>query len=125
MLYFQSFDEVFSAFKRRFGLIVLITFIGCVFSVYAALNQTPTYNAIAVVQIEDAQVSGAMTGDDGDRSSLDGRRTVRLIEQRVMARDVLLEIIEEYELFATIRQHVDQPHGPAGTSRMTEHANTG
>lgn len=102
MLYFQSFEEVFSAIKRRVGLIVLITLIGCVVSVIVALTRTPVYNAIAVVQIEDAQVAGTNTSAGAmtdTRASLDARRTVRLIEQRVMSRGSLLEIMEVHDLF--------------------------
>lgn len=100
MLYFQSFDEVYSALKRQLGLIVLITVIGCVVSLIFALTRTHIYNAIAVVQVEDAQVSGATIGAGGEtRDSLDGRRTVRLIEQRIMSRGTLLEIMDKYDLY--------------------------
>jgi uncharacterized protein involved in exopolysaccharide biosynthesis len=102
VLYFQSFEEVFSALKRRLGLIVLITLIGCVVSVAVALTRTPVYNAIAVVQIEDPQVSGTnyTPGAAIDpRGGLDTRRTVRLIEQRVMSRGSLTEIMETHNLF--------------------------
>lgn len=102
MLYFQSFEEIFSAFKRRLGLIALITLIGCVVSVAVALTRTPVYNAIAVVQIEDAQVTGtnSSAGSMVDRrAGLDARRTVRLIEQRVMSRGSLVEIMETHDLF--------------------------
>lgn len=102
MLYFQSFEEVFSALKRRMGLIVLITLIGCIVSVAVALTRVPVYNAIAVVQIEDPQVAstnstpGAATDA---RGGLDTRRTVRLIEQRVMSRGSLVEIMDTHNLF--------------------------
>ncbi len=102
MLYFQSFEEVFSALKRRKGLIALITLIGCVISVVVALTRTPVYNAIAVVQIEDAQVAGTNSSVGSmvdNRASLDARRTVSLIEQRVMSRGSLVEIMESHDLF--------------------------
>ena len=102
MLYFQSIEEVLSALKRRKGLIAAIVFLGCVISVIVALLQTPVYSAIAVVQIEDAQVAGtntsAGTTTEG-RSSLDARRTVRLIEQRVMSRGTLNEVMDTHGLF--------------------------
>jgi uncharacterized protein involved in exopolysaccharide biosynthesis len=84
------------------GLIILITLIGCVISVLIALTRIPVYNAIAVVQIEDAQVSSpsSVPGSAPDpRSGLDARRTVNLIEQRVMSRDSLLAIMDKYDLF--------------------------
>ncbi|MCL3881770.1 Wzz/FepE/Etk N-terminal domain-containing protein [Marivita sp. GX14005] len=102
MLYFQSLDEVLSALKRRIWLIVAITLIGCVVSVVVALLREPVYNAIAVVQIEDAQVAGTNTSAGAiaeSRASLDARRTVRLIEQRVMSRGALFEIMDTHGLF--------------------------
>jgi len=102
VLYFQSFEEVFSALKRRMGLIILITLVGCVASVIFALTRPPLYNAIAVVQIEDAQVASTNStpgAAEDPRSSLDARRTVRLIEQRVMSRGSLVEIMDMYDLF--------------------------
>ena len=102
MLYFQSFDEVLAALKRRMGIIVLVTLLGCVLSVIVALTRTPVYNAIAVVQIEDAQVAGTNTSAGSvaeSRASLDARRTVRLIEQRVMSRGSLVDIMDTYDLF--------------------------
>ena len=105
MLYFQSFEEVLSALKRRKGLIALITVIGCVISVIVALFSQPVYNATAVVQIEDAQVAGASTTVGApmeNRSSLDARRTVSLIEQRVMSRGTLNEVMETHGLFTDI-----------------------
>ena len=115
MLYFQSFEEVFSALKRRMGLIILITLIGCVVSVLVALTRVPVYNAIAVVQIEDAQVSSPSSipgGAPDPRAGLDARRTVSLIEQRVMSRDSLLAIMDRYDLFTefpniTLSQRLD------------------
>ena len=105
MLYFQSFEEVFSAIKRRLGLIILITFVGCIISLAVALSRIPVYNAIAVVQIEDAQVAGTNTSVGAmvdNRASLDARRTVQLIEQRVMSRGSLVEVMDKYDLFNDI-----------------------
>ena len=102
MLYFQSFEEGFSALKRRMRLIMLITFVGCIIALVIALSRIPVYNAIAVVQIEDAQVTGTNTSVGAmvdTRASLDTRRTVQLIEQRVMSRGSLVEIMDKYDLF--------------------------
>lgn len=102
MLYFQSLDEVFAAIKRRLWLIILITLIGCVLSVLIALSQIPVYKATAVVQIEDAQVSSTNASPGAPTNAgagLDARRTVRLIEQRVMSRDSLVDIMDTYGLF--------------------------
>lgn len=105
MLYFQSFEEVMLTLKRRRVIILTLFFLGCIASLVLALSTTPTYNAIAVVQIEDAQVAGTNTSAGAmvdNRASLDTRRTVQLIEQRVMSRGSLVDIMDEYDLFTDI-----------------------
>jgi uncharacterized protein involved in exopolysaccharide biosynthesis len=118
---FQSVAEILSALRRRVVLILVVAFLGCVFSVYYALNQPKTYEATAVVQIEDAQVpdqlAGASVSDDNA-----GRR-VRLIEQRLMARDNLVVLMEKYDLFSedptmTVNQRVDNMRDAARIQEM-------
>ena len=102
MLYFQSLSDVLSALKRRMYLILLLAMFGSIAAVVFATLREPVYSAIAVVQIEDAQVTGATTSvvaTADQRSSLDAMRTVRLIEQRVMSRGTLEEIMDEFDLF--------------------------
>ncbi|WP_425097880.1 GumC family protein [Tropicibacter sp. S64] len=94
---FQSFDEIKSALKRRAWLIVLITFVGCVLSLNYAISQIKTYEATAVVQIEDARVPDQLAGAN---AAEDAARRVRLIEQRLMARDNLIRIMDKHDLFA-------------------------
>ncbi|WP_306132501.1 chain-length determining protein [Roseivivax marinus] len=97
MTAFQSSDEVFAALRRRAFLIVLLTALGCAASVWVALQQDKLYEATAVVQIEDARIPDRMTGQAAPE--VDPGRRVRLIEQRLMARDNLLSLMEEYGLF--------------------------
>ncbi|MFW2542728.1 Wzz/FepE/Etk N-terminal domain-containing protein [Primorskyibacter sp. 2E107] len=94
---FQSLDEVVSALKRRAWLIVLITFVGCVLSLNYAISQIKTFEATAVVQIEDASVPDQLAGAT---AAVEGAaHRVRLIEQRLMARDNLIRIMEKHNLF--------------------------
>ncbi len=95
---FQTFDEVISALKRRAWLIALITFVGCVLSLNFALSQMKTYEATAVVQIEDARLPDQLAG--ASAAAEDAAHRVRLIEQRLMARDNLVRIMEKHNLFA-------------------------
>lgn len=94
---FQSFDEVVSALKRRALLILVVTVVGCLLSLNFALNQSKTYEATAVVQIEDARVTDQLAGAS---AQTDSSRRVRLIEQRLMARDNLVRIMEKHDLFS-------------------------
>jgi tyrosine-protein kinase Etk/Wzc len=117
---FQSVEEIVSALMRRAVMILAITFLGCVVSVYYALSQPKSYQATAVVQIEDAQVpdqlAGASLTDD------DAARRVRLIEQRLMARDNLVRLMDQYDLFSedptmTVNQRVN---GMRSAARIQE-----
>ncbi len=95
---FQSFDEVLSALKRRMWLILLITFVGCLAALNFALGQIKIYEATAVVQIEDAQVPDQLAG--ATAANENAARRVRLIEQRLMARDNLVRIMDKHQLFS-------------------------
>lgn len=95
---FQSIDEVFAALRRRAWLILIVTFVGCVLSVHFALGQVKEYEATAVVQIEDARLPDQLAGASATQNA-DASRRVRLIEQRLMARDNLVEVMEKHDLF--------------------------
>ncbi|SLN22461.1 Putative tyrosine-protein kinase in cps region [Roseivivax jejudonensis] len=100
MSQFQSLSEVFAALRRRAFLIVLVFVLGCAASVFIASQQGKLFEATAVVQIEDARVTEDMT--DSMTAQATGReasRRVRLIEQRLMARDNLIEILDTFDLF--------------------------
>lgn len=94
---FQSFDEVFSALRRRARIIIAITFVGCMLSLFFALSQSKVYETTAVVQIEDARVPDQLAGATAQAE--DAARRVRLIEQRLMSRDNLVRIMEKHQLF--------------------------
>ncbi|GGF62872.1 Uncharacterized protein involved in exopolysaccharide biosynthesis [Mameliella alba] len=98
MSQFQSIGEVFAALKRRALLILVVTFLGCLASLYYAMGQTKVFEATAVVQIEDAQVPDQLAG--ALAATNDAARRVRLIEQRLMARDNLVRIMEKHALFS-------------------------
>lgn len=89
-----SFRDMKTVIIRRLPIIVLVAAIGCVLSVWFALQQPKLYEAIAVVQIEDAKIVDTRTG------RTDAAQRLQLMEQRMMARDNVIEIIEDYNLFA-------------------------
>ncbi len=107
---FQSLPEIFAAIRRRLPLIMALTLIGCVASVISALNTDRSYQATAVLQMEDAIVPDSLVGATAEvgRSA----RRVQLIEQRLMARDNLVRIMDEYDL------HNDDPNMPI-TERLS------
>ncbi|WP_323765904.1 chain-length determining protein [Marinovum sp.] len=89
-----SFSDLKNVLRRRLPLILLITVLGCALSVYFALRQPKVYEAIAVAQIEDATIIDTRTG------RTDAAHRLTLIEQRMMARDNVIEIIEDFDLYA-------------------------
>jgi uncharacterized protein involved in exopolysaccharide biosynthesis len=62
------------------------------------LQQGKEYEAIALVQIEEALVPDQLAGATAPQQE-SARRSVQLIEQRLMARDNLLRIMDEHGLF--------------------------
>ena len=89
-----SFSDMKTVLMRRLPLIVFVAAMGCALSVWFALQQPKVYQAIAVVQIEDAKIIDTRTG------RTDAAQRLQLMEQRMMARDNVIEIIEDYALFA-------------------------
>ena len=123
---FQSFGEVLSAVRRRAWLILLVTFVGCLASLTYALSQIKAYEATAVVQIEDARVPDRLAGAGTDQGG--GLRRVQLIEQRLMARDNLVRIMETHDLFAddptmTMKQRVFRMRQAARIEEIINNAN--
>jgi uncharacterized protein involved in exopolysaccharide biosynthesis len=94
MTQFGSLADILNALYRRLPVIVLVTAIGCVVSIYLALQMPRVYETTALVQLEDARVIDVRTGQT------DAAQRLQLIEQRMMARDNLVEIIEDYGLYA-------------------------
>ncbi len=94
---FQSIGEVLAALRRRSLLMLAIILLGSVVSLYAALSQVKTYEATAVVTIEESQVPDTLVGTTAP--SQDTARRVQLIEQRLMSRDNLVRIMQDHGLF--------------------------
>jgi uncharacterized protein involved in exopolysaccharide biosynthesis len=90
---FQSISEVMAALRRRAFIIALIVFSGSILSVWYALKQEKSYAATAVVQIEDPRVTTE------ENPSAGNQRRLQLIEQRLMARDNLIRVMDKHELF--------------------------
>ncbi|SDY49720.1 GumC family protein [Citreimonas salinaria] len=94
---FQSLDEIIAALRRRAFVILVITITGCILSLFYALQMPKVYEATAVLQVEEARVPGGLAGAGTETGQ--ASRRVRLIEQRLMARDSLLAVMEKYDLF--------------------------
>jgi uncharacterized protein involved in exopolysaccharide biosynthesis len=82
--------------RRRFWMIVCITFLGSVFSVLWALSIPHAYRSSEVIQIEQPQVADTLAPSTVESSAA---RRLQLIEQQLMARNSLVDIIERFNLY--------------------------
>ncbi|UWR23519.1 DUF874 domain-containing protein [Sulfitobacter sp. S190] len=82
--------------RRRLGVISFVVIAGCFASIFWALSYPHIYQASEVIQIEQPKVN-----DELARSVVDGSsaRRLQLIEQQLMARGTLEEIIAQYGIY--------------------------
>ncbi|WP_420569063.1 Wzz/FepE/Etk N-terminal domain-containing protein [Thalassovita sp.] len=94
-----SFSSIISALLRRFWLVFWITALGSIAAVVFALNRPAVYETSAVIQFEMAQVEENLTSPGAASRSTSVETRLKLIEQKLMSRDSLLEVIEKFDLF--------------------------
>ncbi|MEN8894239.1 GumC family protein [Planktotalea arctica] len=93
----RTVGEFFGVLKRRFFLMALIIGLGTLAAIYYALNQPSLYETHAALQIESASVSSQSSGMAAGNNGAAHRLT--LIEQRLMARESLVRVVEKLQLF--------------------------
>lgn len=80
---------------RRLPLMLTIVVLGVLISFYLIVSSPRVYQASAIIQLD---MPAAI--DQGSDASMPAARRVQLIEQRLMARENLREVIERLNLFA-------------------------
>ena len=90
----QNLADVKSWLRRRFGLIALLVLLGAVAGVLAAARTERVYSATAVLQV----VNPVIAEGDGRIAAASALRRVQIVEQRLMSRRNILELIERYDL---------------------------
>lgn len=95
----HSLADVLDMVRRRAWVILLVAILGCGLSVLFALGQRHLYRATEVIQVVQPKVAGELA-----RSTVEGSAARRLesIEQRVMARDSVLEVIALFDLYSDV-----------------------
>lgn len=85
--------------RRRIGIIVLVIVLGCIGSLYWALSYVHLYRSSEVIQVEQPTIN-----DELARSTVEGSsaRRLQLIQQKLMARGSLQEIIDKYGLYENL-----------------------
>ncbi|SFE44900.1 Uncharacterized protein involved in exopolysaccharide biosynthesis [Sulfitobacter brevis] len=91
-----SLDDFLDMVRRRAVLIAFVIFAGCIASVLWALSKPHLYSSSEVIQIEQPKIDSALAPTTVAGSSA---RRLQLIQQQLMARSTLLEIIAKYDLY--------------------------
>lgn len=96
---FQTFDDVKDMLRRRAWLILLVFVLGTFAALQLALSRQHLYRSAEVIQITQPKIA-----DDLARTTVEGSSARRLqqIEQRLMARDSVLEVIRRYGLYQDV-----------------------
>lgn len=89
----QNLEDLLGFLRRRFWLIALVAAVGTVFSAYYAKTRPDTFEAIAAIQVQGAQV-----GSDG--AAAGSAQVLQSIEQRLTTRAALLAVIQQHGLYA-------------------------
>lgn len=100
----QSFSDFADMVRRRAPLILLVVVAGSIASVLYALAQPVLYRASEVLQVVRPQISDEMASSTVEGSAA---RRLQLVEQRLMARDSVLEIIDRFGLYTDMPALLD------------------
>lgn len=92
-----SFGDFLDMVRRRLSAILRVFVLGCLVSLWFAASQQHEYETAEVLQITQPQIAGELAKSTVEGSSA---RRMQLIEQRLMARGTVLEIIEKFGLYA-------------------------
>ncbi len=92
-----SFLDLLDMLRRRALLILVVTCLGSLIGLAFAAQQAHEYESSVVIQVTQPQIA-----DDLAKSTVDGSsaRRIQLIEQRLMARGTLLEIVEQFGIYS-------------------------
>jgi uncharacterized protein involved in exopolysaccharide biosynthesis len=85
--------------RRRLGVILFVIILGCIASLYWAMSHVHLYMSSEVIQVEQPKIN-----DELARSTVEGSsaRRLQLIQQQLMARTSLQNIIEKYDIYANL-----------------------
>ncbi|MEM6305532.1 MAG: DUF874 domain-containing protein [Pseudomonadota bacterium] len=94
-----SIYDFLDMIRRRIGLISFVLILGCMLSVLWALSIPHQYRSAEVIQIEQPKIDDELAPSTVSASSA---RRLQLIEQQIMSRGSLLEIIEEFGIYSNL-----------------------
>ncbi len=94
-----TFDDFIDMLRRRAGMIIMIILLGSAASVYGILSMPQVYQSSEVIQVKLPVINNNLAPSTVEGSSV---QRLQLIEQQLMARPNLVEIIEKYDLYADL-----------------------
>ncbi|MDF3351832.1 DUF874 domain-containing protein [Sulfitobacter sp. KE34] len=94
-----TFDDFIDMLGRRTGVIITVILLGFIASTFWALSRPQVYQSSATIQIklpkiDDNLVQSTVGGSSGQR--------LQLIEQQLLARTNLIDLIKKYDLYADL-----------------------
>ncbi len=92
-----SLADFLDMLRRRAAVILYVVVAGSILSLWMALNQQHMYHSAEVIQVTRPTIADELAKSTVEGSSA---RRMQLIEQRLMARGTLLEIIDKFALYA-------------------------
>ncbi|UWQ31930.1 DUF874 domain-containing protein [Leisingera sp. M527] len=92
-----SLGDFLDMVRRRLFTIACVFVLGCLLSLWIAARQQHEFETAEVLQVTQPQIAGELAKSTVEGSSA---RRMQLIEQRLMARGTVLEIIEKFGLYA-------------------------
>lgn len=97
-------QDIVDMIRRRIGVISFVIIAGCIASLYWALGHVHLYESSEVIQVEQPKIN-----DELARSTVEGSsaRRLQLIQQQLMARRSLQEIIEKYGIYSNLEALTD------------------
>ncbi|MCB1336586.1 MAG: DUF874 domain-containing protein [Maritimibacter sp.] len=92
----EMIEEILDILRRRWRLIARVTLLGVFAAAVFALQSPRVYQSFEVIQVEQPTVSADTVDGIGDSASA---RQLQQIQQRLFARETLLEIANDFGLF--------------------------
>jgi len=95
----HSISDLLDMVRRRIGIISFVIIAGCMFSLLWAMRAPHMYTSSEVIQIEQPKIDTDLAPTTVAGSSA---RRLQLIEQQLMSRGSLLEMIEKFDIYGDL-----------------------
>lgn len=93
----QTLNELLHMLRRRFLVWSSIVVFGIILTLAYTFSLPRLYESVAIIQVGNSQISDKLSGANAHTSLT---QYLLKIEQRIMARDNLVSVIDKYNLFA-------------------------